>query len=124
ADARLHSAFCILHSRRPRRRAMIRRFARPYARAINDVMKAGRRVTLGQAPLLAELRRFEDARKSANDLRELFANPGIDGGTKTSVARTIAQKLGLSDMAVKVLEVLIRNHRINDLGAINEALAE
>src|SRR5436309_15715613 len=92
ADARLHSAFCILHSRQPRRRAMIRRFARPYARAINDVMKAGRRVTLEQAevpaaaPVLAELRRFEDARQSANDLRELFANPGIDGGTKTSVA--------------------------------------
>ena len=110
---------------------MIRRFARPYARAINDVMRVtGRIITLEQAEvpavvlLLAELRRFEDARKSANDLRELFANPGIDGGTKTSVARTIAQKLGLSDMAVKVLEVLIRNHRINDLGAINEALAE
>src|SRR5947208_16631616 len=98
---------------------MIRRFARPYARAIMDVV-----VTADSgAALLEELRRFEKARQSARELHELYANPGIDSGTKTSVTRTMAQRLGLSDMALKVLEVLIRNHRINDLGAINEALA-
>ena len=99
---------------------MIRRFARPYARAIMDVVQSADRA----AALLDELRRFEQARKSAPELHEVFANPGIDAGTKTNVARTIAQRLGLSDMAVKVLDVLIRNHRINDLGAITEALAE
>src|SRR5262249_22203359 len=99
---------------------MIRRFARPYARAIMDVVGNADRAFA----LLAELRRFEETRRSATELHELFANPGIDAGTKTSVARAIAQRLGLSDMAVKVLEVLIRNHRINELAAINEALAE
>jgi F-type H+-transporting ATPase subunit delta len=99
---------------------MIRRFARPYARAIMDVVQSADR----GAALLDELRRFEKARQSARELHELYANPGIDLGTKTKVTRTMAQRLGLSDMAVKVLDVLIGNHRINDLGAINEALAE
>lgn len=98
---------------------MIRRFARPYARAVMDVVQTADR----GAALLDELRRFETSRRSASELHELYANPGIDLGTKTSVTRTMAQRLGLSDMAVKVLDVLIRNHRINDLGAINEALA-
>ena len=98
---------------------MIRRFARPYARAIMDVVASPDRASV----LLDELRRFETTRKGAPELHELFANPGIDHGTKMNVTRTVAQRLGLSEMAVKVLEVLLRNHRINELGAINEALA-
>ncbi len=74
--------------------------------------------------LLAELQRFEQARKASAELHELYANPAIELGVKTAVTKTIAQRLGQSEMALKVLEVLIRNHRINDLGAINEALAE
>ena len=99
---------------------MIRRFARPYARAIMDVVASPDRA----AALLDELRRFEQTRKVAPELHELYANPGIDAATKTNVTRALAQRLGLSDLAVKVLDVLLRNHRINDLGAINEALAE
>ncbi len=99
---------------------MIRRFARPYARAIMDVVQSPDR----GAALLEELRRFESTRKAAAELHDLYANPGIDSATKTNITRTLAQRLGLSEMAVKVLDVLIRNHRINDLGAINEALAE
>ena len=97
---------------------MIRRFARPYARAIMDVVQSPDRATA----LVDELRRFEQARAGAAELHDLYANPGIDLAAKTNITRTIAQKLGLSDMAVKVLEVLIRNHRINELAAINEAL--
>jgi F-type H+-transporting ATPase subunit delta len=99
---------------------MIRRFARPYARAIMDVVQSPDRA----AALLAELRRFEQARKNARELHELYANPAMEMSAKTNVTRTIAKRLDLSEMAVKVLEVLIRNHRINDLGAVNEALAE
>jgi F-type H+-transporting ATPase subunit delta len=99
---------------------MIRRFARPYARAIMDVVQSADRA----AALVDELRRFEQARSGAAELRDLYANPGIDFGSKSGITRTIAQKLGLSDMALKVLEVLLRNHRINDLAAINEALLD
>jgi F-type H+-transporting ATPase subunit delta len=99
---------------------MIRRFAHPYARAVMDVMQAPDRA----AALLDELRRFESARKSAPELHELYANPGIEIGIKSNITHTMARRLGLSEMAVKVLDVLLRNRRLNDLGAINEALAE
>jgi F-type H+-transporting ATPase subunit delta len=99
---------------------VIRRFARPYARAIIDVVGSPTAATA----IRQELSRFESARKSARDLQELYANPGFEHGVKMNVTRAIATQLGLSELAVKVLEVLIRNHRINELGAIVEALAE
>jgi len=98
---------------------MIRRYARPYARAIIDVVGSA----AGAQPLRQELEIFEAARRGAADLAELYANPGIDHAVKMNVTNAIAKKLGLSGLALKVLEVLIRNHRINDLGGIVEALA-
>jgi len=71
-----------------------------------------------------ELARFDSARKASADLQELYANPGIEHDSKMKVTRTISGRLGLSDMAVKVLEILIRNHRVNNLDSIVEALAE
>jgi F-type H+-transporting ATPase subunit delta len=98
---------------------VIRRFARPYARAIIDVVGSA----AGAQGIREELNRFEVAHREAKDLQDLYANPGIELEVKNKVTRAIAAKLGLSELAVKVLEVLIRNHRINDLGAIVEALA-
>jgi F-type H+-transporting ATPase subunit delta len=99
---------------------VIRRFARPYARAIIDAVGSPAAATT----IRQELGQFESARRSAKDLQELYANPGFELGVKMNVTRAIAKQLGLSEMSVKVLEVLIRNQRINDLGAIVEALAE
>jgi F-type H+-transporting ATPase subunit delta len=98
---------------------MIRRFARPYATAIMEV--AG-------SPQVArkvhdELLRFDQARRSSGDLQEVFANPGIEASSKLAIAATIGGKLALSPLTMKVLEVLINNHRINDLGAIAEGLS-
>ena len=98
---------------------MIRRFARPYARAIMDVIQSPEKAN----DLRAELATFEVARKTARDLHELYANPGIENDVKLQVTAQIAKRLGLSEMAVKLLDILIRNHRINDLGPIVEALA-
>jgi len=99
---------------------MIRRFARPYARAIIDVAGSPQKAN----NIRAELARFEQALVSASDLRALYANPGIDLETKFKLTHTIANKLGLSELTGKALEVLIRNHRINDLSAVTEALAQ
>jgi F-type H+-transporting ATPase subunit delta len=99
---------------------MIRRFARPYARAVIDEAGSPQKAN----NIRAELTRFEQALRIAADLRELYANPGIELDTKFKVTHTIATRLGLSELSGKVLEVLIRNHRINDLDAIVEALAE
>jgi F-type H+-transporting ATPase subunit delta len=99
---------------------MIRRFARPYARAILDVAGSPD----AAQGVRGDLQRFESARQSASDLHDLYANPGIDQAVKVKVTEAIAAKLDLSALAIKVLGILISNHRINDLGAIVEALGE
>lgn len=99
---------------------MIRRFARPYAKALFEVSASPEKANA----LRAELQRFEKVRESAPDLQDLYANPGIEFSAKSAVTHTIAGKLGLSDLAGKVLDLLTQNHRINDLSAIVEGLAE
>lgn len=99
---------------------MIRRFARPYARAIMDVVGTPEKATA----LRGELTRFDEARKSSTELQELYANPGIEYAQKAKVTQTISQRLGLSELAVKVLDVLTRNRRMNGLTPVIEALAE
>lgn len=98
---------------------MIRRFARPYARAIMDITGS----PAAANDLRRELEQFDAQRRKATDLQELYANPGIENDVKLKVTEQIASRSGLSALAVKVLDVLTRNHRINDLGAINDALA-
>jgi F-type H+-transporting ATPase subunit delta len=99
---------------------MIRRFARPYARAFMDVAQSPQNAQ----SILAELRRFETARKSAQDLADLLANPGVALDTKMRISAEIGKRLGLSAMAAKIIEVLVRNQRINSLGPILEAWRE
>jgi F-type H+-transporting ATPase subunit delta len=98
---------------------MIRRFARPYAKAIFEVSGSPEKADA----IRGELASFEDVRKRAADLQGMYANPGIEFEAKMKVTGAIAGRLGLSEMAMKVLEVLIRNHRINDLAAIVEGVA-
>ncbi|HSP14940.1 MAG TPA: ATP synthase F1 subunit delta [Thermoanaerobaculia bacterium] len=98
---------------------MIRRFARPYGKAVLDVAGSPQRANT----VRVELEKFEQARHEATDLQELYANPGIDLEVKFKVTHAIASRMGLSDLTGKVLEVLIRNHRINQLDAIVSALA-
>ncbi|HEY6894981.1 MAG TPA: ATP synthase F1 subunit delta [Rhodanobacteraceae bacterium] len=99
---------------------MIRRFARPYARAIMDVVQSPEKANATRH----ELERFEAVRKSSGELHELYANPGIELDAKQRVTRAIAKRLGLSEMTVKVLGVVTANHRVNALEPIIEALAE
>lgn len=71
-----------------------------------------------------EMVRFEQARKASAELQEMYANPAIENEAKIKVTRALTSRLGLSEMANKVLEVLIRNQRINDLESVAEGLAE
>jgi F-type H+-transporting ATPase subunit delta len=98
---------------------VIRRFARPYARAIMDVVGSPEKADA----LRQELTRFNDVRRSSPDLQQLYANPGIEHEHKLKITQTIAKRLGISDLSVKVLDVVTRNHRMKDLDAIIEALA-
>jgi F-type H+-transporting ATPase subunit delta len=99
---------------------VIRRFARPYARAVMDVVQSPEKVNA----IRHELERFEQVRKSSPELQELYANPGIEHEAKVKVTAALAKRLALSDMALKILGVLIGNHRMNDLESIVEAIAE
>ena len=98
---------------------MIRRFARPYARAIMDVAQSPEKA----AVLRDEMATFEQVRKSSTDLQLMYANPGIDFDSKNKVTGAIAKRLGLSELAVRLLDVLILNRRINDLSDIIDGLA-
>jgi F-type H+-transporting ATPase subunit delta len=98
---------------------MIRRFARPYAHAILDVAGSAQRANT----IRVELDKFDQARRQSVELQDVYANPAIELDAKFKIAHAIASKLGLSDLTGKVLEVVIRNHRMNDLGGIVEALA-
>lgn len=98
---------------------MIRRFARPYARAIMDVAQTPEKAIA----LRDELTAFEQVRKSSADLQAMYANPGIEFDAKNKVTAAIAKRLEMSDLAVRLLDVLIRNRRINDLSNIVAGLA-
>jgi F-type H+-transporting ATPase subunit delta len=99
---------------------VIRRFARPYARAIMDVVDSPEKANA----IRHELERFEAVRKSSRELHDLYANPEIEHDAKMKVTTAVAKRLGLSDMTIKVLGVVIANHRMNELEPIVEALAE
>ena len=99
---------------------MIRRFARPYARAIMDVVQSPEKAN----DIRHELEQFEAVRQSSRQLHDLYGNPGIEHDAKMKVTAALAKRLGLSDMTIKVLGVVMGNHRMNDLEPIVEALAE
>jgi F-type H+-transporting ATPase subunit delta len=96
---------------------MIRRFARPYARAIMDAAGSPHEAS----KLRGELLIFANALRGSKELRDLYANP-VDEATKLDITRQIARKMKASDLATRTLEVLLQHHRINDIDAIVDAL--
>lgn len=99
---------------------MIQSFARPYARAIYESARDASHAR----EVLEELSSFNRARRDSDELRTLFANPGVDQDAKKRVAKAVGERLGISDLTMRVLDVLIQNRRINDLDGIVEALRE
>jgi len=98
---------------------MIRRFARPYARAIIGAAGSAQKAN----EIRGELMRFEASLRGSAELQELYASPAFDEATKLGVTQKIAARMRLTELATKTLEVLVRFHRINDIGAILAALA-
>jgi F-type H+-transporting ATPase subunit delta len=98
---------------------MIRRFARPYAKAVMEAAKT----TDAARALHDELARFEKARAGSTELSTLFENPSVDAKVKKSIAAAIGAKLQIGELGLRVLDVFVNNDRINDLGAILEALS-
>lgn len=99
---------------------MIRRFARPYAKAMMEL--AGRPEEADR--LHGELVRLESARAGSGELQSLFASPAVDLESKLKVARELVRRLSISDLGLRLVEVLVRHHRMNDLGAVLDAWKE
>lgn len=99
---------------------MVRRFARPYARAIVDVAGSADKANT----VRAELAKFEQAVRESHELRDVYGNPGIDDEAKLKVTHAIANRLGLGQLTGKVLEILVRNGRIADVASVVDALAQ
>lgn len=98
----------------------IRKFARPYARAIVDAAGSPQKANEVRGDLI----RFEAMLSTSEELRELYANPGVDEQTKLRVTKDLVSRMKLTnDLAKKTLEVLVRFYRINDLAAILAALS-
>ena len=97
---------------------MIRRFARPYAKALMEVAGSPEKANV----LRGELLRFEAALRSSQELREVYANPGISAETKTSITDRIISRLKMSELAGRAITMLARFNRINDISAILEGL--
>lgn len=99
---------------------MIRRFARPYAAAIMDVAESTEKAGL----LLAELERFDGVLLGSEELRAVLENPGVEASAKAAVVKAIASRIGISALGEKILDVILKNDRINAIGDINEALGD
>ncbi|MDX1584720.1 MAG: ATP synthase F1 subunit delta [Thermoanaerobaculia bacterium] len=99
---------------------MIRSYAKPYAKAILEVTES-----IDQARSVhAELETFESVRRDSEQLQDSMENPAVGVDDRVAIAGTIAGTLELGALATRILEVLIRNHRINQLGAILDALEQ
>jgi F-type H+-transporting ATPase subunit delta len=98
---------------------VIRRFARPYAKAIMEVAGSAEKANA----LRGELMKFEAALQTSSELREVYANPGIAAETKKAISDRIVSKLKLSELAGRAIDVMVRFNRIHDISAILAALA-
>src|SRR5688500_8458777 len=97
---------------------MIRRFARPYARALMDAAGSPQAANAIRGELLG----FASSLNNSPELQALYSNPGVTPEQKTAVTHSIAKKLKVSELGMRFLDVLVSGHRINDLDAILEAI--
>lgn len=99
---------------------MIRSYARPYAKAILEVVESPAQ----SRSIHQELSRFESVRRDSQPLKESMENPAVGMDARIGIIGEVGRRLELSALAVRILEVLTRNHRINQLGSILEALGQ
>jgi F-type H+-transporting ATPase subunit delta len=97
---------------------MIRRFARPYARALMEAAGSPKAANA----IRGELMGFAKALSTSEELRTLYGNPGVPAEQKTAITNQLAKKLKISELGTRFLNVLVDAHRINDLDAVLAAI--
>lgn len=99
---------------------MIRSYARPYAKAILEVVESSAQAR----SLHQELSGFESVRSGSRPLHDAMENPAVGMEARIGIVGKLGGRLELSALATRILEVLTRNHRINQLGSVLEALEQ
>jgi F-type H+-transporting ATPase subunit delta len=99
---------------------MSARFARPYADALIEIAHAGadfEAITAGLSAIAQGL-------ASSGPLRAVLGNPAIERQSKESVLRALSKRVGLPEVAIRLLLVLAHNGRILELAEVVDALRE
>jgi F-type H+-transporting ATPase subunit delta len=96
---------------------MIRRIARPYAKAFAQIVPDATEAKALHAQLVA----FDQARKSSSELNDLLNNPGVSLDSKLKVVNAIASRLGIPTLGQRILEVMLRSQKMTQLGAVLDA---
>lgn len=99
---------------------MIRKFARPYAKAAlasvaNDAEASA---------LLGDLERFELAMAKVPRIAAMAGNPAIPMDNKQSAVEEIAANLQLSSLARRLILLLTENYRLQHVGDVTAAVRE
>lgn len=97
---------------------MIGRIARPYAQATLRAAGSPERA----AETLGELRRLEQALAASVELRRAVANPAVPSEVRQRVVDQLAGKLSLGPLSRRLAALLLRNHRLGQLGEIADGL--
>lgn len=99
---------------------MIERFSRPYA----DSLFTAAGSVEAAAAARTELATFAAAMEELPRLRQTVANPGIPREAKLATLHEIGDKLGLSRLSSRFLELLLDNQRLVHLPQVLEALGD
>lgn len=99
---------------------MTRRHARPYAQALWTAAGS----IDGAVAVRAELVRLVEALTEVPALGAMSVNPAVPMATKERILAEVGRQLGLSELATRLVGMLIRNYRLNLLPLVHETFSE
>lgn len=90
---------------------MSAKFTRPYVDAFFAVAK-------DPAAELAALEEFRTAFYGSPELGKILSNPGLDRGRREALLASVASRIGVPELAARLLTILLRNGRLSVLGEL------
>ena len=94
---------------------MSARFTRPYVDAFFSVAK-------NPAAELAALEEFRAAYDGAPELEKVLSNPGLERGKREALLVAVAARVGVPEIAGRLLTILLHNGRLPALGELLAAI--
>lgn len=102
---------------------LARRYARAFVRAVQDTRGSEGRPTPAQQ-VAAELDRFIAAWNGQSELSQSIVNPMFEKGERQKALAAVAEVLGLSDIARRLLDLVFERDRIPFIEQIVAAFKE